>query len=350
MVITVTETILVPTDGSVPATAATHHARLVAAATGADVEVLSVVPPGGLLDSASDPRRVAEAAAEDAARVLGGGDASDHQSVRDRVAAENEDVEPDSAEPDPPEPDSPEPDPPEPDGFTVTTAVREGDPAETILAYARTVSADLIVMGTHGRTGVNRVVSGSVTERVTRVSDVPVFTVRADGATPTPDTYDTVLLPTDGSDCAEAAVDHAVALAEAFDAEIDVVSVVDVNTVAAQSELTNARLVLDELEGQAENAIERVADRVGEAGIAGETAVIQGAPASGVMDYAEEAGVDLIVMGTHGRSGIDRFLLGSTTERLIRHASVPVVSVRGDGVVGGDGDETTTECRPNRAE
>jgi nucleotide-binding universal stress UspA family protein len=340
VVITVTETILVPTDGSVPATTATHHARLVAAATGADVEVLSVVPPGGLLDSASDPRTVAEAAAEDAARVLGGGDASDHQSVRDRVAAENEDVETDSAEPDPPEPD----------GFTVTTAVREGDPAETILAYARTVSADLIVMGTHGRTGVNRVVSGSVTERVTRVSDVPVFTVRADGATPTPDTYDTVLLPTDGSDCAEAAVDHAVALAEAFDAEIDVVSVVDVNTVAAQSELTNARLVLDELEGQAENAIERVVDRVSEAGIAGETAVIQGAPASGVMDYAEEAGVDLIVMGTHGRSGIDRFLLGSTTERLIRHASVPVVSVRGDGVVGGDGDETTTECRPNRAE
>jgi nucleotide-binding universal stress UspA family protein len=340
VVITVTETILVPTDGSVPATTATHHARLVAAATGADVEVLSVVPPGGLLDSASDPRTVAEAAAEDAARVLGGGDASDHQSVRDRVAAENEDV----------EPDPPEPDPPEPDGFTVTTAVREGDPAETILAYARTVSADLIVMGTHGRTGVNRVVSGSVTERVTRVSDVPVFTVRADGATPTPDTYDTVLLPTDGSDCAEAAVDHAVALAEAFDAEIDVVSVVDVNTVAAQSELTNARLVLDELEGQAENAIERVVDRVSEVGIAGETAVIQGAPASGVMDYAEEAGVDLIVMGTHGRSGIDRFLLGSTTERLIRHASVPVVSVRGDGVVGGDGDETTTECRPNRAE
>ena len=298
-----TDTILVPTDGSDPAAAAARHARLLATGLDADVRVLSVVPEGGFRGQ-ENPRTAAESAAADAAAVVGGSDADAGETT-----------------------------------VEATTAVREGDPAETILEYADAAHADLIVMGTHGRTGVDRVVSGSVTEHVTRLSAVPVFTVRGD-ETPAPTTYGRIVLPTDGSDCAEAAVDRAITLAQAFDAVVDVVSVVDVNTVAAQSELTNARLVIDELETQAQAGIDRVTDRLREAGVAGETAVVQATPATGIADYATESGGDLIVMGTHGRSGIGRFLLGSTTERLIRHAPVPVLSVRAreaDGDADGGG-------------
>ncbi len=292
MVTAVTDTILVPTDGSDPATAAARHARLLATELDAAVHVLSVVSEAGV-GGRDNPRTAAEGAAADAASSVGGGDAS---------------AAPAAIEP--------------------TTTVREGDPAETILAHADEIDADLIVMGTHGRTGVDRVVSGSVTEHVTRLSETPVFTVR-DGAT-VPTRYERLLLPTDGSSCAETAVDQATLLATAFDATVEVVSVVDVNTVAAQSELTNARPVVGELETQSETAVERVADRLREAGVSVETAVLQGTPAAAVADRVVEAGADLVVMGTHGRTGVGRILLGSTTERLIRHAAAPVLSVRAD--------------------
>jgi nucleotide-binding universal stress UspA family protein len=288
VVTTVTDTILVPTDGSDPAGAAARHARLLATELDAAVHVLSVVSDVG---GRENPRTVAEGAAADAASLIGGEDTS---AVGTAIEA--------------------------------TTAVREGEPAETILTHADEIGADLIVMGTHGRTGVDRVVSGSVTEHVTRHSEVPVFTVRGDE--PVPTRYERLLLPTDGSSCAETAVDQAARLATAFGATVEVVSVVDVNTVASQSELVNARQVVGEIETQSETAVERVADRLREAGVTTETVVLQGTPATTVADRAEETGADLIVMGTHGRTGIGRFLLGSTTERLIRHAPTPVLSVR----------------------
>ena len=288
VVTTVTDTILVPTDGSEPAAAAARHARLLATELDAAVHVLSVVSDVG---GRENPRTVAEGAAADAASLISGEDTSAAGTA-----------------------------------IEATTTVREGEPAETILTHADEIGADLIVMGTHGRTGVDRVVSGSVTEHVTRHSEVPVFTVRGDAAVPT--RYERLLLPTDGSSCAETAVDQAAQLATAFDATVEVVSVVDVNTVASQSELTNARQVVGELETQSETAVERVADRLREAGVTAETVVLQGTPATTIADRAEETGADLIVMGTHGRTGIGRFLLGSTTERLIRHAPTPVLSVR----------------------
>jgi nucleotide-binding universal stress UspA family protein len=289
-----TETILVPTDGSDPAAAAARHARLLADALDAEIHVLSVVSgDGGRAPGSEDDRPAIDRAAErgeDTARVAG-----------DRVGE---------------------------------TDVREGDPAEEIVAAAEAVGATLITMGTHGRTGVRRFVAGSVTEQVTRLADVPVFTVRTDSNTgsDTPDDYERILLPTDGSACAEAAVEEAIQLARAFDAEIHALSVVDVNSVATQSELTNAGVILDQLKEQSEMAVERVVRQVAEAGIDSETAVLQSGPARGIVDYTEDNGIDVIVMGTHGRSGLGRFLLGSTTERLIRNADVPVLSVRSEEV------------------
>lgn len=140
--------------------------------------------------------------------------------------------------------------------------------------------------------------------------------------------YERILVPTDGSDVAEAAAAHAVALAAAVGARLDVLYVVDSDAIGL---VRPAQLDADEvrtsLEKEGERAAEIVAAAAEEAGVDVVTAIRVGAPDEEIRDYAEEAEVDLVVMGTHGRSGIGRFLLGSVTERVIRGSGVPVVAV-----------------------
>lgn len=209
----------------------------------------------------------------------------------------------------------------------VETAVLEGTPEEAILGYADENDIDLLAMGTHGRTGVHRYVTGSVTESVVRHATAPVLTVRAVEDSRVGGSYDDVLVPTDGSNEAGRAVEHGLAIAKAAGATVHVVNVVDVAGLGASPEYTTPTSVLADLESSGESAADAIADRARDAGLEARTAVRHGSPGWELLDYAEEFDVDLITMGTAGRSGIDRFLLGSTTERLIRHADVPVVAV-----------------------
>jgi len=129
---------------------------------------------------------------------------------------------------------------------------------------------------------------------------------------------------------AEAAVDHAVAVAEACGAAVRVLSVVDTSVLAAQTEVAPSDVLVESLQERSEDAVDGVAERFEEAGLSVETAVIRGTPAQAICADAEEHNVDLVVMGTHGRSGLDRVLLGSVTERTVRHASVPVMTARSE--------------------
>jgi nucleotide-binding universal stress UspA family protein len=219
--------------------------------------------------------------------------------------------------------------------------VVNGRPRKAILEYADEVGADLVAMGTHGRTGIRRFVIGSVTEHVLRRADAPVLTARAEeeadeegeaGATERPfhpAAIDRVLLPTDGSPESAAAVDHAAAVAEACGASVRVLSVVDTRAMAAQSELAPSDTVVRSLEDQSQHAVGTAAEQLEAAGVDVETDVIQGAPSETICEEAE-SGADLVVMGTRGRSGLDRVLLGSVTERTVRHAPVPVMTVRAE--------------------
>ena len=209
------------------------------------------------------------------------------------------------------------------------TAVRSGKPRQEILDYAAEHGVDLLAMGTHGRTGIRRYVIGSVTEHVLRRAEAPVLTARADEEANGGE-IDRVLVPTDGSGAAEAAVDHAVAVADACGAAVRVLSVVDTRALAAQSELAPSDAVIESLEERSEHAVNEVAERCEEAGLSVETAVARGAPSRAICEDADESGADLVVMGTHGRSGLDRVLLGSVAERTVRHAPVPVMAVRGE--------------------
>lgn len=137
--------------------------------------------------------------------------------------------------------------------------------------------------------------------------------------------YRRILVPTDGGDGTDAALEHALDLAETYGAELHAVYVVDVASVPAE---VSAAQILGALQQAAETALSDLADAAERAGVETTTAVVEGSPARGITDYAADEQVDLIVMATHGRRGLDRYLLGSVTERVVRTSPVPVLTVR----------------------
>ena len=138
--------------------------------------------------------------------------------------------------------------------------------------------------------------------------------------------YDDILVPTDGSPAADAAVDHAVTLADRFDSTIHALYVVDATAYSALEAGTD--LVSETLKGEGEDAVARIAAAADEEGLPVVEAVVSGTAYRSILEYADEEGIDVIVMGTHGRQGIDRYLLGSVTERVVRSADQPVLTVR----------------------
>ncbi len=137
--------------------------------------------------------------------------------------------------------------------------------------------------------------------------------------------YATVLIPTDGSETATVSVDHAVELARQYGATLHGLYVVD--TAAVGSDL-DAAMIQDALESRGESVLGEFEETATAAGVEGvETAIRSGAPHRAILSYADEHDVDLIVMGTHGRRGLRRYLLGSVTEKVVRLADVPVLTV-----------------------
>jgi nucleotide-binding universal stress UspA family protein len=138
--------------------------------------------------------------------------------------------------------------------------------------------------------------------------------------------YDEILVPTDGSPAAEAALDHAIDLASTYGARLHALYIVD--AAAFSSVEAGAELVVDALEEEGQRAVERVHDAGAEAGVDVVASVQSGSASKSILRYVDDNDVDLVVMGTHGRRGVERFLLGSVTERVVRSADVPVMTVR----------------------
>jgi nucleotide-binding universal stress UspA family protein len=287
--------ILVPTDGSGPSERAARYGAMLAEAYAAEVHALSVVDERDYdvdLVGGDDALREGRASAEREARRAVG-------SIADLVGEER-----------------------------VTTDVRFGVPSETILAYAAEAGVDLVVMGTHGRTGVERFVIGSVAEKVVRRADVPVVTVRvAESGREAGAPIERILVPTDGSDVSFSSLPHALDLAERFDARIEGLYVVDERT---KSRFYNVGTALEDvaggLESAAETATERLETTARDRGVEVSTTVIEGIPSRTICAHAEESGADLVAMASHGRTGLAHYLLGSVAERVVRNSTVPVLT------------------------
>lgn len=138
--------------------------------------------------------------------------------------------------------------------------------------------------------------------------------------------YDEILVPTDGSPAAAAAIDHAVTIARRFDARIHALYVVDATAYSTLE--AGSSVVVEALESEGEGAVTTVAEGAEASGVPVTKRIVSGTAYRSILDYADEEGIDLIVMGTHGRRGLDRYLLGSVTERIVRSADQPVLTVR----------------------
>jgi nucleotide-binding universal stress UspA family protein len=146
--------------------------------------------------------------------------------------------------------------------------------------------------------------------------------------------YERILVPTDGSDVAQSAVDHAIDLATKYDAELHALYVADTDAIAYSLGAEQVDRIrqgnfagMTELRRKAETATGYVAELAGEQGVDVVEHHAGGQPHDMIADYAEDNDIDLVVMGSHGRAGVRRALLGSVTERTLRSTHVPVLVV-----------------------
>ncbi|MEF8799583.1 MAG: universal stress protein [Halolamina sp.] len=139
--------------------------------------------------------------------------------------------------------------------------------------------------------------------------------------------YNQILFPTDGSEPAEAALDYVVQVAAEHDATLHVLNVTDISQVSLHEVRDD---VLDGLEREGQTIVDEAAQHATDRGITTVSEVVRGDPYRSIVEYSNGSGVDLIAMPTHGRHGLERFLLGSVTERVINTAEVPVVAINPD--------------------
>lgn len=151
--------------------------------------------------------------------------------------------------------------------------------------------------------------------------------------------YRNILIPTDGSDLALEALSEALTLAELSDATIHVLYVVDdakvaelvtgigIDDVSIDGDVDG---LFERFEAIGEHALDDLREATADRGLTLTTAIRRGLPEEEILAYVDENEIDLLVMGTHGRRGIERYILGSTTERVLRKSPVPVLAVRGE--------------------
>lgn len=221
--------------------------------------------------------------------------------------------------------------------YQVTTRVVDGDAAQVILDLAQTDGADLIAMSTHGRSGFVRWTLGSVAERVIHGARIPVFLVR-ETTEPRQRKLQKILLPLDGSPIAEQALPEAQALAQANDAHILLLQVIQKLDDESQRLLFKdeaaAKVTFGEWRARAESYLAGQSRQLDAAGVASDYRVVVDNPDRAICALTKGNGVDLIVMGTHGRTGVKRWVYGSIANKVLRGASCPLLLVHtlGDAV------------------
>lgn len=210
-------------------------------------------------------------------------------------------------------------------GVDYDSDVVQGHPAPTIVEYAEQYEYDVIVMPTHGREGVSRYLIGSVTEKVVRLSSVPVLTARMQPDEQLVFPYENILIPTDGSAGAAPAAEHGLSLAAALDATVHVLSVVDETSLGLDVRSTISGR---EHEQAATDAVDDLVSEAETHGVSNSVRHVEhGSPIEAILDTIDSNDIHAVVMGTTGRRGSDRILLGSVAEKTVRSAPVPVITV-----------------------
>jgi nucleotide-binding universal stress UspA family protein len=219
-------------------------------------------------------------------------------------------------------------------GLEVNVRARSGRPAREILGEVRESPMDLVVMATHGRTGLAHALLGSVTEKVVRTCSCPVLTVKA-GEEPPAGAIRDVLFPTDLSEASLAALAPASELARSLGGSLTAIHVLEeprLSIGSVQEVLDVSPETLQERFEKRARAVLRdsVESRLPE-GTALKVMLLGGVAHEEIVREASKGAHDLVVMATQGRSGIADALVGSTAERVVRTCPVPVMTVHAGG-------------------
>jgi len=226
-----------------------------------------------------------------------------------------------------------------PPTLPVDTQLREGDPVGMIVRMVDELPADLLVLGSHGRSGFDRLLLGSVTERALRRAPCPVLVVprRTPEAVPARGPiFREILWPTDFSESSMAGLAYAFSLASEADATLTLLHVLshEFNETDVPVLLAAADMGLSAADFRRRRE-EEIRTRLGELVPAGsddacrvQTMVCRGKPWQTILRVAAEKHAELIVMGVQGRGAADLMFLGSTTQHVLRQSSCPVLTVR----------------------
>jgi nucleotide-binding universal stress UspA family protein len=223
------------------------------------------------------------------------------------------------------------------DAVTVKEETRRDVSAgPAILSYAAEADVDLIALGTHGRRGPSRILLGSVAEEVVRRADRPVLTVQGedeDRPAPSPETVERILAPLDFSDYSREALRAAKEWAALYDATIDALHVIT-ETLHPAYYVGGVESIYDMHPDIEETVTDRLETFVAETDgpeVEIRPHVRVGNAAPDIVKFADEEAIDLVTMSTHGRTGLDRFLLGSVAEKIVRHVRCPVITMKAFG-------------------
>lgn len=302
--------ILVPLDGSPLAEMALPPAVALARATSSGLLLMRMVPPmtliepmGGLLEASPEVWELYEQQPELAKQYL--------QEVIERLR---------------------------PTGLDIDTWITEGEPAESIIRYTQEHPEIVaIAMSTHGRSGLGRWLFGSVAEKVLHSSPVPLLLIRPEAEPEYVDLaavprFKTLLVPLDSSPFAEQALDYAQEFAQAVDGRLVLISVTstpfDLKLVKPEVNAewsavpwgTPAELLVKYLDG--------IGEKLAATSVPVQARVTYGDAADEILKAAKYEGADIIVMATHGRSGLGHLLIGSTAGRVAQAATIPLLLVR----------------------
>ncbi len=210
-------------------------------------------------------------------------------------------------------------------GFAVETSVRVGRPADEVLDAAQ--GTDLVLIATHGRSGLARWWLGSVADQVIKESKCPALVVGPNvEADLTSYTVNRILVPLDGSEMAEHAIPVAMWIAKLTGAELDIVRCMSLTAVTYDPSMSmySADLVTS-MEDAVREYLRQIADRV--KGVKFTTTMIMGGAGEMLLEHMKDVKSDLVIMTSHGRTGVTRAALGSVTDRLL-HGSAPVLVFR----------------------
>jgi nucleotide-binding universal stress UspA family protein len=288
--------LILPVDGSEASQRGVAFAEQLAKSDGATVDVCSA------LDEAAFMLPVAEGALVNPAPFIAAAEKITAKHISDAVARLHD------------------------AGISVEGTLLHGFPVAEIDEFARRRQADAIVMGTNGRSGLERMFMGSVTMALLRIADVPVVTVHAD------DTLRSgpMLVAIDASSASLAALECAIDRAGVTGVSLQLLHVYDESRLDRLIVVTGLRPQSAQRQAltDAEVALEEAADRVRAAGVKFATELERGVPADTILAAVERHGAGSVAIGTHGRSALERFVIGSVADTVVRSSRVPVYVVR----------------------